>query len=35
LTETGALRVKTITGELKTIVSGEVIRLRNDAGKVE
>jgi BirA family transcriptional regulator, biotin operon repressor / biotin---[acetyl-CoA-carboxylase] ligase len=35
LTETGALRVKTITGELKTIFSGEVIRLRNDAGKVE
>jgi BirA family transcriptional regulator, biotin operon repressor / biotin---[acetyl-CoA-carboxylase] ligase len=35
LTETGALRVKTRTGELQTIFSGEVISLRNDAGKVE
>jgi BirA family biotin operon repressor/biotin-[acetyl-CoA-carboxylase] ligase len=35
LTETGALRVKTATGELKTIFSGEVVSLRNDAGKVE
>jgi BirA family biotin operon repressor/biotin-[acetyl-CoA-carboxylase] ligase len=35
LTETGALRVRTRAGELKSIFSGEVISLRNDTGKVE
>src|SRR5262245_23858723 len=33
LTETGALRVKTTSGELKTIFSGEVLSLRNDPRK--
>ncbi|MCI0660404.1 MAG: biotin--[acetyl-CoA-carboxylase] ligase [Acidobacteria bacterium] len=35
LTETGALRVKTTSGELRAIFSGEVLSLRNDTGKVE